>query len=127
MAKASGRLHIRSRGADKLGVHRTARAMLPPATGLGRRQEALLVCGFGLLAVLLAAAAVNAAFGVGGHAVERVMRDWASTGAYVLVAGIVGLRAWRIESKRLPWALFAAGLSLYAVGNLLWTFWVHSM
>ena len=40
---------------------------------------------------------------------------------------IVAWRAVRIESKRLPWSLFAAGLSVYAAGNILWSLWIEHL
>jgi diguanylate cyclase len=82
---------------------------------------------FGLLTALLAATAANAVFGVGGRAAEQPIRDWVSSAVYLLVAVIVVLRAFKVETKRLPWVIFATGLSLYALGNVLWSFWIGNL
>jgi diguanylate cyclase (GGDEF)-like protein len=79
------------------------------------------------MVLILAVTAANAVFGIGGRSAERAIRDWLSSAEYVLVAGIVALRALSVRSKRVPWAIFAAGLFSYAVGNLLWSAWVEHL
>jgi len=76
-----------------------------------RGRRAVLAAGFALLAAMLAVTAVNAIFGVGGHAARTAIRDWVSSGVYLLVAGIVLLRALKVDHRRLPWVIFAIGLS----------------
>jgi diguanylate cyclase (GGDEF)-like protein len=100
---------------------------LPRAADLARRSGCVLAVGFAVLAAMLAVTALNAIFGVGGDAVAKPIRDWVSSGVYVVVAGIVILRAVKIENKRLPWIIFATGLSLYALGNVLWSFWIGNL
>jgi diguanylate cyclase (GGDEF)-like protein len=94
---------------------------------LNRRQARLLAIGFAVLLVILAVTAANAVFGIGGGAVVKPIRDWLSSAVYVLVAAIVALRALRVEGHRGPWALFALGLSMYALGNVLWSFWIGKL
>jgi diguanylate cyclase (GGDEF)-like protein len=86
-----------------------------------------LVVGLGLLLLILAVTAANAVFGVGGRAAEKPIRDWLSSAVYILVAAIVALRAIRGETSRRSWAVFALGLSLYGIGNLLWSFWIEHL
>ncbi|HWF52936.1 MAG TPA: EAL domain-containing protein [Solirubrobacteraceae bacterium] len=97
-------------------------AWLPAS--LKRREARLLAIGFAVLLMILVVTAANAVFGIGGGAVVKPIRDWLSSAVYVLVAAIVALRALRVEGHRGPWALFALGLSLYALGNVLWSFWI---
>ncbi len=91
---------------------------------LKRSDARILAIGFAVLLAILAVTAANALFGIGGGAVVKPIRHWLSCAVYIIVAGIVGLRAIRVEGHRRPWALFAVGLSLYAVANVLWSFWI---
>jgi len=100
---------------------------LPRVTELQRRWRVALAAGFVLLLAILAVTASNAVFGVGGHAMQKPIRDWLSSAVYILVAAIVGCRAATIKDKRVPWAIFAAGLSLYGLGNVLWSFWIEHL
>src|SRR5450755_2140946 len=100
---------------------------LPRSTVLGRAEgRALAVC-FALLLVILAVTGANAVLGIGGRSVEKPIRDWLSSAIYILVAGIVALRAVRVTMKRVPWAIFAAGLSFYGLGNVLWSLWIEHL
>ncbi|HEY5260746.1 MAG TPA: hypothetical protein VIJ33_01385, partial [Solirubrobacteraceae bacterium] len=94
---------------------------------LRQRESRALTVAFAALLVILAVTAANAIFGIGGAAVVKPIRDWLSCAVYVLVAAIVALRAIRVEEHRRPWALFALGLALYAVGNVLWSFWLGNL
>jgi diguanylate cyclase (GGDEF)-like protein len=96
-------------------------------TGLRRSESRVLSVAFTVLLVILAVTAANAVFGLGGAEVVKPIRDWLSSAAYILVAAIVALRAIRVETHRRPWALFALGLSLYAAGNVLWSFWIGNL
>jgi diguanylate cyclase len=95
--------------------------------GLRRGGSRALTAAFTVLLVLLAVTAANAIFGIGGAAVVKPIRDWLSSAVYILVAAIVVLRAARVGTRRRPWTLFALGLSLYAAGNVLWSFWIGNL
>ncbi len=86
-----------------------------------------MAAGFVVLLAILAVAAGNAIFGIGGATAVKPIRDWLSSGLYILVAAIVALRAIRVQAQRRPWALFALGLSLYGLGNVLWSFWIGQL
>jgi diguanylate cyclase (GGDEF)-like protein len=94
---------------------------------LGRGARWVLVLGFALLATMLLVTAANAVFGLGGAAAEKPIRDWLSSAVYILVAVLVALRAIKVEHKRVSWAIFAVGLSLYGLGNVLWSLWVEHL
>jgi diguanylate cyclase (GGDEF)-like protein len=94
---------------------------------LGRGPRLALVMGLALLAALLLITAANAVFGLGGAAAETPIRDWLSSAVYILVAVIVALRAIKVEHKRVSWAIFAVGLSLYGLGNVLWSLWFEHL
>jgi diguanylate cyclase (GGDEF)-like protein len=80
-----------------------------------------------LLLLMLAVTAANAVFGVGGVRAEGPIRDWLSCAVYILVAAVVGSRAIAVRTKRVPWLIFAAGLSLYGLGNVLWSTWFEHL
>jgi diguanylate cyclase len=82
---------------------------------------------FVLLLVILVVTGANAVLGIGGQSAEKPIRDWLSSAIYILVAGIVALRAVRVTTKRVPWAIFAAGLSFYGLGNVLWSLWIEHL
>ncbi len=93
-------------------------ADLKPSEGLA------LKGGFAVLLTIVAVTAANAFFGLGGQSLWLVIREWLTCVVYATVAAIVALRALRSDTNRLPWALFATGLALYASGNLLWSIWL---
>jgi len=94
--------------------------VLPRASRLPPGERRLL----GSTALLLGAAvllgATRALLPFGGGALEHAIRDWVTSGVYALVAVMVGWRALRSAEQRVWWALFAAGLTLYGLGNVLW-------
>lgn len=94
---------------------------------LKRGESRALAGAFLLLLVMLGVTALNAIFGVGGHAAEGPIRNWLSSAIYIVVAAIVAFRAIRVPAKRRSWAVFALGLSLYGLGNLLWSFWIGNL
>jgi hypothetical protein len=98
--------------------------LLPGSAELKRNELRALVVGFSVLVVVVAVTVANGVFGVGGRAVGTVIRDWLSCVVYMLVAGIVALRAIRGRTHRRSWALFAVGLALYALGDVLWSAWI---
>jgi hypothetical protein len=98
--------------------------ILAGSTDLKRGESRALVLGFGVLLAILAIAAANAVLGIGGSALAVVIRGWLSCVVYIVVAAIVALRAIRDTTHRRSWALFAAGLSLYGLGNVLWSVWI---
>ena len=97
------------------------------ATALGRGGRWTLLVGFAVLASLLLVTAANAILGVGGSAAEKPIRDWLSSAVYILVAGLVAARAVAVPHKRGPWLIFAVGLSLYGLGNVVWSFWFEQL
>src|ERR1700722_6609318 len=97
-----------------------------PAT-LKRREARLLALAFAILVAILTVIAANAIFGIGGAALAKPIKDWLSSAGYILVAAIVAFRAIRVREQRRPWTLFAAGLLLYGLGNVLWEFWIGNL
>ena len=100
--------------------------VLPRAADLGRAPRVALGGAFALLTILLLTTALNAA-GIGGAAIEHVFRDDVSSLIYVLVAGLVVVRAVTIAHRRVQWTIFAIGLSSYGLGNILWSFWIGTL
>jgi diguanylate cyclase (GGDEF)-like protein len=105
----------------------TAFGGLVRSAALRRGEGRALTCGFVLLLVLLVVTAVNAILGVGGKAADDFVRNWLSSAIYVVVAAIVAFRVLRVSTKRRSWAVFALGLSLYGLGNVLWSFWIGDL
>jgi diguanylate cyclase len=98
-----------------------ASALLRPAERAGLR------CALAVLALLVVAGVANVLVGFGGPAVGLLIRTWAGSFGYVLAAAIVVLRATRIPRQRRAWMLLAIGLSLYGIGNIVWTVWYDQM
>ena len=97
-------------------------------SGERRRAESrALAAGFVLLLGMLAIVAANAIFGIGGRGIRQAIPTWLASGVYILVAAIVALRAFRDRERRRAWGLLALGLSLYALGNVLWAFWIGNL
>jgi hypothetical protein len=99
--------------------------LVPLASVLNRRTQRVLCVCFVLLVASIALTVANAVFGIGGRALEQPIRDWVSSAIYILVAAIVALRAARGTTQRAAWGFIAIGLSLYGVGQLLWSLWLE--
>jgi diguanylate cyclase (GGDEF)-like protein len=97
---------------------------LSSSLGRSRAESLVLLGGFAVLVTIMALTSANALLGVGGSGLELFIREWLSCVVYILVAVIVALRALRGETHRRSWALFAIGLSLYGLGNVLWSCWI---
>jgi len=95
-------------------------ALLPLSAALAPRERRLLGATAALLGMLVALSAAHALFGLGGHSLGQLLRDRAASAIYVIVAAMVAWRALRSTSHSRSWILFAAGISLYAGGNVLW-------
>jgi diguanylate cyclase (GGDEF)-like protein len=104
-------------------------AVEPPSrtSGLTRTELIALRAGFTVLVAILALTFINATLGLGGTALELTIREWLSCVVYILVAAIVALRVFHGGAQRRSWALFAVGLSLYGLGNVLWSVWVGNL
>ncbi|MFI5010262.1 MAG: putative bifunctional diguanylate cyclase/phosphodiesterase [Solirubrobacterales bacterium] len=102
-------------------------ALLPLARVLPRGERRLLGIATTLLIALVAATGAHAAFGIGGHAVELPIRDWVTSAVYILVGVIVSWRALRTTEARRSWMIFAFGISIYGLGNVLWAAWVEHL
>jgi diguanylate cyclase (GGDEF)-like protein len=97
---------------------------LPRSAELKPAQRGRLAAAFALLGALLGVIAASAFLGVGGDAARPFIRDWVGVCICILVTAIVGLRPLWIRARRRPFALLAAGVSSYALGDLLWTTWL---
>jgi diguanylate cyclase (GGDEF)-like protein len=74
---------------------------------------------------VIAVAGAHTLSGIGGDVAFDLVRQWAPSLVYVLVAAIVALRAARIRTARAPWIALAVGITLYGAGNLLWVIWLE--
>jgi diguanylate cyclase len=101
--------------------------LLPLSTSLGVGERRLLRGATALLVVLVAATGAHAAFGLGGKSVEQPIRDWVTSAVYILVGLIVVWRALRSDEARRSWTIFAFGISIYGLGNVLWAAWVEHL
>jgi diguanylate cyclase len=101
--------------------------LLPLASTLRPGERRLLGAATGLLIALVAATGAHAAFGVGGRAVEQPIRDWVTSAVYILVGLIVVWRALRSTEARRSWTIFAFGISIYGLGNVLWAAWIEHL
>ncbi len=101
--------------------------LLPLASPLRASERRALGVATALLVALVAATGMHAAFGIGGHAVEQPIRDWVTSAIYILVGVLVCWRAVRLSEARRSWVLFAFGISIYGLGNILWAAWVEHL
>ncbi len=79
------------------------------------------------LAALVTVTGVHAVFGIGGQAAETPIRDWVTSAVYIVVGVIVCWRVLRTEEARRPWMIFAFGISIYGLGNVLWAAWLEHL
>ncbi|HLH14230.1 MAG TPA: aminotransferase class I/II-fold pyridoxal phosphate-dependent enzyme, partial [Solirubrobacteraceae bacterium] len=100
---------------------------LPLSTALGARERRALGACTALLAGLVLTTAVRAVSHVGGHAFGEVVRDWLTSAVYILVGVIVCWRAVRTNESRRSWMVFALGISVYGLGNVLWAAWIEHL
>jgi diguanylate cyclase (GGDEF)-like protein len=103
------------------------RSLLPLASALRPGERRLLGAATALLIALVAATGAHAAFGIGGHAADLPIRDWVTSAIYILVGVIVCWRAIRTSEARRPWMIFAFGVSIYGLGNVLWAAWIEHL
>ncbi|HTU98505.1 MAG TPA: bifunctional diguanylate cyclase/phosphodiesterase [Solirubrobacteraceae bacterium] len=100
---------------------------LPRSADLNPAERGLLAAAFLALGVLLIVAAANALLGVGGAGADPGMDDWLTWAIGTLVALIVCLRPLRIHVRRRSFALVAAGVTAYSIGDLVWATWLSRL
>ncbi len=101
--------------------------LLPLSSTLRAGERRLLGVATGLLIALVTATGIHAAFGIGGKAAEQPIRDWVTSAVYILVGLIVIWRALRSTEARRSWTIFAFGISVYGLGNVLWAAWIEHL
>jgi diguanylate cyclase (GGDEF)-like protein len=103
------------------------KSLLPLDSALRPVERRMLGTCTAVLIALVAATGLHAVFGVGGNAVETPIRDWLTSAVYILVGVIVCWRAVRTTESRASWMLFAFGISIYGLGNVLWAAWIEHL
>jgi diguanylate cyclase (GGDEF)-like protein len=101
--------------------------LLPLSSELRPAERRTLRAATGLLIALVAATGAHAILGIGGRGVEEPIRDWVTSAVYILVGVIVCWRAVRTTESRTSWMLFAFGISIYGLGNVLWAAWIEHL
>jgi diguanylate cyclase (GGDEF)-like protein len=79
------------------------------------------------LIAIVAVTGAHAILGIGGRSVEEPIRDWLTSAVYILVGVIVCWRAVRTTESRTSWMIFAFGISVYGLGNVLWAAWIEHL
>src|ERR1700733_6944388 len=100
---------------------------LPLASVLQPRERRVLGAATALSVTLVPATGIHTVTGLGGHGVEQPIRDWITSAIYILVGVIVCWRALRTTESRRLWMVFAFGVSVYGLGNVLWAAWVEHL
>jgi diguanylate cyclase (GGDEF)-like protein len=108
-------------------THVMRTSLLPLSSSLRPPERLMLRMATALLIALVAATGAHAVFGIGGHAVEQPIRDWVTSAVYILVGVIVCWRAVRTTEARRSWMVFALGISIYGLGNVLWAAWIEHL
>jgi diguanylate cyclase (GGDEF)-like protein len=101
--------------------------LLPLASELRPGERRSLALLTSVLMAIVAATGVHAIFGVGGRAVEQPIRDWLTSAVDIIVGVIVCWRAVRTTEARRSWMIFAFGISIYGLGNVLWAAWIEHL
>jgi diguanylate cyclase (GGDEF)-like protein len=102
-------------------------SVLPLASTLRPRERRPLNVVTALLGCLVLVTALRAVFGIGGHPFGEIVRDWLTSAVYILVGVIVCWRAMRTTESRRSWMIFAFGISIYGLGNVLWAAWIEHL
>ncbi len=102
-------------------------SLLPLDSVLGPRERRVLGTVTAVLIALVVATGAHAVFGIGGGSVEEPIRDWLTSAVYILVGVIVCWRAVRTTESRKSWMIFAFGISIYGLGNVLWAAWIEHL
>ncbi|HTW12087.1 MAG TPA: EAL domain-containing protein [Solirubrobacteraceae bacterium] len=100
------------------------RRLLPVTENLGRVQRRLVVAGFVLLAAAILVDGAHVVLGLGGATWESVLRGPVIGAANGIAAALVVMRAAIERRHRLLWALTALAVCSYAIGFMLWGFWL---
>ncbi|MGA2165134.1 MAG: EAL domain-containing protein [Solirubrobacteraceae bacterium] len=103
------------------------KSLLPLDSVLGLRERRMLGAVTAVLIALVAATGAHAILGIGGSSVEEPIRDWITSAVYILVGVIVCWRAVRTTESRKSWMIFAFGISIYGLGNVLWAAWIEHL
>ena len=80
--------------------------------------------GHGLIgasALLLAAYAAHAQFGVGGSGLDDLCQKWINDVIVLLCSGACLLRAASVRRDRVAWLLLSAGMASWMIGNVYYT------
>jgi diguanylate cyclase (GGDEF)-like protein len=102
-------------------------SLLPLSSALRPSEHRVLGTATAVLIALVAVTGAHAAFGIGGHGAEQLIRDWVTSAVYILVGVIVCWRAVRTNESRRSWMIFAFGISIYGLGNVLWAAWIEHL
>ncbi len=102
-------------------------SLLPLDSVLGPRERRVLGTVTAVLIALVLATGAHAVLGLGGSSVEEPIRDWLTSAVYILVGVIVCWRAVRTTESRKSWMIFAFGISIYGLGNVLWAAWIEHL
>jgi len=103
------------------------RSPLSLASTLRPTERRLLNMVTAVLVAIVAATGARAAFHIGGASFGQVIRDWFTSAVYILVGVIVCWRAVRVSEARRLWMIFAFGISIYGLGNVLWAAWIEHL
>ncbi len=95
--------------------------LLPMSALLRPRERTALRAMTGVLGLLVAGTAAQAVSGFDASAGANFAGKWLTPAVYVLVGVIVCWRAIYSTDGRGPWIVFAIGISLYGIGNLVWS------
>ncbi len=101
--------------------------LLPLSSELQPTERRTLRAATGVLLAIVAVTGAHAILGIGGSGVETPIRDWLTSAVYILVGVIVCWRALRTTESRTSWAIFAFGISIYGLGNILWAAWIEHL
>jgi len=98
--------------------------LLPAGQRLGRTELRVLIAGLCVIFAAILVDAAHIAFGLGGTTWESVLRGPVIGACNGIAAMLVVMRARTERRQRVLWWLTALAVCCYAIGFMLWGFWL---
>ncbi len=102
-------------------------AVLPLARRLPRAQRALLSGLWAAIGACVLALAARVLLGVGDGVPDAVYTQWLLSAGVGGSALLLGWRVIAVPEQRGVWLPLAAGVGAYAIGTVLWAFWLERL
>src|SRR5436190_20786254 len=106
---------------------RVPTSLIPLSRALPRWRSLALSGALILMALIIAVLITATVLGDGSTPFAGWLRTWGTSACYLLAAAVVAFRTVNVRESRGPWIVFAVGVSLYGIGNVVWELWLGKM